>query len=51
VGVGSQNVTTATDANKAIRSALDGKDHAVALRVMRDGTTAFVGVTVDQSAG
>jgi serine protease Do len=51
VGVGSLNVTTATDANKAIRSALDGKDHAVALRVMRDGTTAFVGVTVDQSAG
>ena len=51
VGVGSQSITTATDANKAIRSALDGKDHAVALRVMRDGTTAFVGVTLDQSAG
>ncbi len=51
VGVGSQTITTASDANKAIRSALDGKDHAVALRVMRDGSVAFVGVTMDQSAG
>jgi len=51
VGVGNQNVTSPSDAIKAIGSALDGKDHAVALRVLRDGTTAFVGVTVDQNAG
>jgi serine protease Do len=51
VGVGKRSVSSASDATKAIRSALDGKDHAVALRVLRDGTTAFVGVTVDQSAG
>ncbi len=51
VGVGNQSVTTPSDATKAIGSALDGKDHAVALRVLRDGTTAFVGVTLDQNAG
>ncbi len=39
---------------KALRKALDGADHAVALRIMRDGQAAFVGVTVDppkQDAG
>ncbi len=51
VGVGNQIVTSPSDATKAIGSALGGKDHAVALRVLRDGSTAFVGVTVDQSAG
>jgi hypothetical protein len=37
-----------------MRKALDGKDHAVALRIMRDGQPAFVGVTMDppnQDAG
>ena len=51
VGIGNQRVTSPSDATKAIGSALNGKDHAVALRVLRDGTTAFVGVTLDQSAG
>jgi serine protease Do len=51
VGVGNQKVGSPSDAMKAIGSALSGKDHAVALRVLRDGTVAFVGVTVDQSAG
>ena len=51
VGVGNQKVASPAEANKAIGSALGGKDHAVALRVLRDGTVAFVGVQVDQSAG
>jgi serine protease Do len=51
VGVGNRNVTSPSDATKTIESALEGKDHAVALRVLRDGTTAFVGVTLDQNAG
>ncbi len=51
VGVGNHNVTSPSDATKEIGTALDGKDHAVALRVLRDGQTAFVGVTLDQNAG
>jgi serine protease Do len=51
VGVGNQKVATPSDATKAIGTALSGKDHAVALRVLRDGTIAFVGVTVGDSAG
>jgi serine protease Do len=51
VGVGNQNVSSPVQASRAIGTALDGKDHAVALRVLRDGTIAFVGVALDQSAG
>jgi len=49
VGVGNQKVASPSDATRAIAAALGGKDHAVALRVLRDGTIAFVGVT--DSAG
>jgi serine protease Do len=51
VGVGNQNVTSPSQASKAIGTALEGKDHAVALRVLRDGQVAFVGVALEQSAG
>jgi serine protease Do len=51
VGVGNQKVTSASQASKAIGTALNGKDRAVALRVLRDGTIAFVGVTIGDSAG
>jgi serine protease Do len=51
VGVGNLSVSSPSQASKAIGTALDGKDHAVALRVLRDGEIAFVGVTLDQSAG
>ncbi|MGA3001320.1 MAG: Do family serine endopeptidase [Acetobacteraceae bacterium] len=51
VGVGNQNVSSPTQATKAIGTALGSKAHAVALRVLRDGTIAFVGVELDQSAG
>ena len=45
VGVGNQKVASPSDASEAINAALSGKDHAVALRILRDGTIAFVGVT------
>ena len=51
VGVGNQRVGSLADASKAIAAAVGGKGHAVALRVLRDGAIAFVGVTVDPSAG
>jgi len=51
VGVGAQSVGSPSEARQAIGSALDGKDHAVALRVLRDGTIAFVGVALEKSAG
>jgi S1-C subfamily serine protease len=51
VGVGNQKVTSPADANRAISAALSEKNHAVALRVLRDGEVAFVGVSVDQNAG
>jgi serine protease Do len=51
VGVGNQKVGSPSDATRAIGAAMDGKNRAVALRVLRDGTIAFVGVTVDPSAG
>jgi serine protease Do len=51
VGVGNMSVSSPSQATKAIGTALDGKDHAVALRVLRDGEIAFVGVALEQSAG
>jgi hypothetical protein len=49
--VGNQKVTSPSDVTKAVGSRLGRKDGAVALRVLRDGTTAFVGVTVGGPAG
>jgi len=43
VGVGSAAVASPSDAASAIRSAVR-KDHAVALRILRDGRTAFVAI-------
>jgi len=51
VGVGNLNVGSPSEATKAIGSALDGQDHAVALRVLRDGQIAFVGVALEKTAG
>jgi serine protease Do len=48
VGVGTQPVNSPSDAAKAMRSALNGNDHALALRVIRNGQPVFVGVTLDQ---
>ena len=43
VGVGSRSVGSPDEAAKAIRSAAK-KDQAVALRIMREGRSAFVAI-------
>ncbi len=48
VGVGKKPVTSPAEAQKAIRSGLSGEDRALALRVIRNGSPVFVGVTLDQ---
>jgi len=49
VGVGTQTVASPSEAVRAMRSALNGKDHALALRVIRNGEPVFVGVQADQN--
>ena len=49
VGVGRQAVSSPAEAAKAMRTALNSSDHALALRVIRNGQPVFVGVTLDQS--
>jgi serine protease Do len=48
VGVGGKKVVSPSEAVSAIRSAI--KDHAVALRIIRNGEPVFVGVNLDQSS-
>jgi serine protease Do len=50
VGVGNQKVASPSEAVGAIRKATGGKDHAVALRIIRNGEPVFVGVNLDQSS-
>ncbi|HEX4171956.1 MAG TPA: Do family serine endopeptidase, partial [Acetobacteraceae bacterium] len=47
VGVGGKQVSSPSEAASAIRNA--EKDHAVALRIIRNGEPVFVGVNLDQS--
>jgi serine protease Do len=49
IGVGSHAVTSPEEAVKAIHAATQGKDSALALRIIRDGQAAFVAVTVNQN--
>jgi serine protease Do len=50
VGVGTQAVASPAEAVRAMRAAANSKDHALALRVIRNGQPVFVGVTLgDQS--
>jgi serine protease Do len=49
VGVGTHAVSSPAEAVKAMRTAMNGNDHAVALRVIRNGQPVFVGVNLDQS--
>jgi serine protease Do len=50
VGVGTHAVSSPADAVRAMHTALNGSNHALALRVIRNGQPMFVGVTVgDQS--
>ena len=46
VGVGNHSVTSPADATRAMRTALNGDTHALALRVIRNGQPVFVGVTL-----
>ena len=48
VGVGGKQVASPGEAANAIRGA--SKDHAVALRIIRNGQSMFVGVNLDQSS-
>jgi serine protease Do len=48
VGVGAKKVTSPSEAASAIRGA--AKDHAVALRIIRNGEPAFVAVNLGQSS-
>ena len=45
VGVGTHAVTTPAEAARAMHTAMNGSDHALALRVIRNGQPVFVGVT------
>jgi serine protease Do len=49
VGVGTHAVSSPAEAAKAMRNAMSGSDHALALRVIRNGQPVFVGVTLDQN--
>ncbi len=51
VGVGTHAVENPEQAVRAIRSAASGQDHALALRVIRDGHAAFVGVDLPAKSG
>jgi serine protease Do len=48
VGVGGKKVSSPSEAAGAIKGAT--KDHAVALRIMRNGEALFVGVNLDQGS-
>ncbi len=47
VGVGTHAVSNPSEAANAMRKAVTN-DHAVALRIMRNGQALFVGVQLDQ---
>lgn len=49
LGVGGKTIETPAEAVQAIRDALGGKEHAVALRIMRDGASRFVGISMDEA--
>jgi serine protease Do len=49
VGVGSHAVASPSEAAREMRTAMNGSNHAVALRVIRNGQPVFVGVNLDQS--
>jgi serine protease Do len=51
VGVGSKAVASPNEAIRAIRAALSGSDHSVALRILRNGEPAFVAVNLDTQNG
>jgi len=50
VGVGSEKVSSPSEAANAIRKEEGAKSHAVALRIIRNGEPAFVAVNMDESS-
>ena len=50
VGVGKSKVTSPAEAAGAMRTALNGSDHGVALRVLRNGQPVFVGVILEDQS-
>jgi len=50
VGVGGQKIASPAEAAKAIAAALNGKERAVALRILRDGELTYVGVSTSDRA-
>jgi serine protease Do len=52
VGVGTHPVNSPADAAREIRAAMNKSDHALALRVLRNGEAVFVGIQMgNQNAG
>jgi hypothetical protein len=51
VGVGTHAVDSPARAAQEIHSAMNGPDHALALRVLRDGQPMFVGIQMGQNEG
>ena len=51
VGVGTHAVNSPAQAAHEIRSAMNGSNHALALRVVRNGQAVFVGIQMDQTNG
>jgi serine protease Do len=49
VGVGTHPVTSPAEAAKAMHTAINGSDHALALRIIRNGQPLFVGVTLGEN--
>lgn len=49
VGVNTQAVKSPAEAARAMRTAMNGSDKALALRVIRNGQPVFVGVNLDQN--
>ena len=51
VGVGTHPVSSPADAAREIRLAMNGPDHALALRVIRNGEPAYAGIQIDGNKG
>lgn len=49
VGIGTHPVTSPAEAATAMHAAINGSDHAMALRIIRGGQPLFVGVTLGEN--
>ena len=51
VGVGTRAVSSPAEAAREIHAAVNGPDHALALRLIRNGEPLFVGIQTEQNEG